>query len=62
MMCTNPPKEEFDILCQDLVQIDDMIKAWLEVESKEKQALSYNYGGHCYDNMITNLLKIFNDV
>lgn len=62
MMCTNPSKEEFDILCKDLVETDDTIKAWLEVEPKKKQALLYNSGGHCYNNMVTNLLEVFNNV
>jgi hypothetical protein len=30
-MCTNISKQEFDILYDDLVEIDDAIRAWLEV-------------------------------
>jgi len=35
-MCKNPFKQEFDILYEDLVETDDAIKIWLEVEPKQK--------------------------
>jgi hypothetical protein len=34
-MCTNHSKQEFDILYEDLVEIDDAIRARLEVEPKK---------------------------
>jgi hypothetical protein len=34
-MCTNPSKHEFDILYEDLVETNDAIRAWLEVEPKK---------------------------
>lgn len=36
-MCTNPSKQEFNILYENLVEIDDVIKAWLEVELKKNK-------------------------
>jgi hypothetical protein len=36
-ICANPSKHEFDILYDDLVETNDAIKAWLEVEPKEKR-------------------------
>jgi len=53
-MCTNPSKQEFDNLYENLVEIDDVIKAWLEVEPK-KNKLSYDSSGRPYGNIIMNL-------
>ena len=61
-ICTNPSKLLFDILYEELVVTDDVIRAWLDAEPKKKQALSYDYGGHRYSNMITNLLEVFKNV
>ena len=36
-MCTNPSKQEFNILYENLMEIDDVIKAWLEVELKKNR-------------------------
>lgn len=33
-ICTNLSKQEFDILYEDLVEIDDAIRAWIKVEPK----------------------------
>ena len=60
-ICTNPSKQEFDILYEDLMENDDAIRAWLKIEPK-KSTLSYDFGGCCYDNTTTNLSKIFNNV
>ena len=35
-ICTNPSKHEFDILYENLMETNNVIKAWLEVEPKEK--------------------------
>jgi len=35
-MCTNPSKQEFDILYEVLVETNDAIRAWLKAEPKEK--------------------------
>jgi len=35
-ICTNPSKQKFDILYEDLMETDDTIRAWLKVEPKEK--------------------------
>jgi hypothetical protein len=59
---TNPSKQEFDILYEDLVETDDTIRAWLKVEPKEKWALLYDLSGHRYGNMTKNLLDIFNNI
>jgi len=34
-MCINPSKQDFDILYEELIEIDDAIKVWLEVEPKK---------------------------
>ena len=47
---------------EDLIELDDEIKEWLEVEPKEKWALSYDFGGRRYGNMNTNLLDIYNNI
>jgi len=36
-MCTNPSKQEFDILYENLVEIHEVIKAWLKVELKKNK-------------------------
>jgi hypothetical protein len=33
---TNPSKQEFDILYKDLMENDNVIRAWLKVEPKKK--------------------------
>ena len=45
-------------LYEDLIELDDEIKEWLEVEPKEKWALSYDFGGRRYGNMTTNFSDI----
>ena len=61
-MCDKPSKHEFDKLYEDLIELDDDIKEWLEVEPKEKWALSYDFGGRRYGNMTTNLSEIYNNI
>lgn len=36
-ICTNPSKHEFDILYENLMETDDVIKAWLKVELKKNK-------------------------
>jgi hypothetical protein len=57
-MCTNPSKHELNILHEELVKTDDAIRVWLNIEPKEKWALSYDNDGLCYGNITTNLSKI----
>jgi hypothetical protein len=35
-ICTNPSKLLFDILYEELVVTDDVIRAWLDAEPKKK--------------------------
>ena len=35
-ICTNPSKQEFDILYKLLIETNDAIKAWLKVKLKKK--------------------------
>jgi hypothetical protein len=44
------------------MEIDNATRAWLEVKPKEKQAMSYDFGGCCYGNMTINLSEVFNNV
>lgn len=44
-----------------MIEMGDDIKEWLEVEPKERWVLLSN-NGRCYDNIIINLLEIFNNV
>ena len=44
------------------MEIDNAIRAWLEVKSKKTQAMSNDFGGCCYGNTITNLSEVFNNV
>ena len=46
---------------EDIIELDDEIKELLEVELKEKLALSYDLGRH-YGNMTTNLSEIYNNI
>jgi len=61
-MCVNPSKYKFDILYEELVDTNDAIRAWLDVETKKKWALSYDYGGRHYGKLIMNLSEVFNNV
>ena len=36
-ICTNPSKHEFDILYENLMETNNVIKAWLEVEPKKNK-------------------------
>lgn len=47
---------------EDLIELDDDIQEWLEVEPKEKWALSYDLGGCRYGNMRTNMSEIYNNI
>ena len=47
---------------EDLIELDDDIKEWLEVQPKEKWALSYDFGGRRYGNMTINLSEIYNNI
>ena len=47
---------------EDLIELDDDIKEWLEVEPKEKLTLSYDVGGCRYGNITTNLSEIYNNI
>ena len=44
------------------MEIDSAIRAWLEVKSKKKKAMSNDFGGCCYGNTIINLSEVFNNV
>jgi hypothetical protein len=61
-MCTNPSKHKLNILYEELVKTDDAIRVWLNIEPKEKWALSYDNDGLRYGNITTNFSKIFNNV
>ena len=37
------------------MEINDVIRAWLQVEPKETQELLYDYNGQCINNMTMNL-------
>jgi hypothetical protein len=49
-MCTNPSKQEFGILYEDLVEIDDVIRAWLKVKPKKNK--------HCHMILVVIIMAI----
>ena len=47
---------------EDLIELDDEIKECLEVETKKKWALLYDFRCCRYGNMTTNLSEIYNHI
>jgi len=41
------------------METDNATRAWLKVKPKVTQAMSYDFGGCCYEN---SLLEVFNNV